>query len=201
MNVFDRFDFRYVTWGMSQHEVIASEESKPRTVMPAVVMYDCEWYGLPMTLSYYFAPKLADAICVAAILQSSPPDTTFYASLDPRAHLGTKKPVQDYEHLLEQMTAQLGPPFVQDDRSADEELIRALKNAPEKLDENVRRVLGDIDLPKHSEEEMRSMSRHSTWNTPKTNITLALAPGIVGGAMLMIKYVSRKHAHMVPSRA
>ena len=196
------YDFRRCARGMTHDEVLAAESNEPWLHMPADIMYRGEMYKRRVSYTYKFAQEAGRIFCVAAVVQNDFDVQLFYidltSGLDER--VAKVDPLGDYHSLLAILMQELGCPTVPDSTYENKEWLEQMKNSkniPCLQDPQSRGL-----LPPHlwnverSDEELRALMRSTLWRSPRTITTLLIAPGPLGGALLMIRHHSVAHLHL-----
>lgn len=189
-----------MNWGMSHDEVMASESAEPRVAMAGVVMYDIEFHRRQMILQYHFAEEDDSIFCVGATIQNHFNERLFYVNVQPDSGPISQSDdaIEDYGRWKDILRQELGEPCQEDVAYRDEELIEQLQK-PMPIPEGASEFLPpDFFEPKHSEAELLALMRKTHWVSDRTYTSLLLSPGPFGGAMLIIRYISREHERFFP---
>jgi hypothetical protein len=202
-------DFRGVRWGMSQEEVIATEDRDVFLHMPAIVMYQHSLGQLPFTLTYQFALQGNDPVCVAAVLQTNLMQNMCYIDfgVDHPSESHVEDARLDYQRIKEVLKNDLGAPIVEDAVYRDDELVQALRShredkSSEEQDDaspEIATCMEDLQRLSHDDATIESLMRCTCWSTARTEIRLALLPMVYGGAMLMVRHDSAELARLLPA--
>jgi len=199
-----------MNWGMSQEEVLASEDAEPVCVLPGNIMYNTKMFGLDMTVIYQFVEVHDQLSCVGATVQNDLTKNKVYGNSEADLERASRvaEAIDDYDRLKAAFKQELGEPLAEDIAYENDEWVTAIKssaNIPVDYlnqhatdDTGFKESLAKLGAATHSDAEMSSLMKYTRWQSEATDTTLVIIPTVFGGVHLQIGNVSRRHARYFP---
>lgn len=214
----ETFDFRRLHWGMTHDEIRKAESDNLQSVMPAAITIDTEFKGLGLRVIFSFVLNGDEPVGVCAtmfpadadfVLRTKSSDRLAGSDVDDEisklfAQLGdAPDALEELQAKMMKMHRELDVDKLLKTYEAMKELITLEYGAAETNDGPLLESPEYVDLivqgGGQDRTEVLRYCQSTVWQTDRTYATLSISPMPMGGRQIIGRFVSLKHAHLLPN--